>query len=782
MSLNYVTQERTIMPSKVYSDPYMRAEIEQIDHNHTIHQSLSTWTRQYPCETKIWDGTKMLWLNPRSSHDTTYLTRNINIASEGWYRTYIKVRRGPTNKGKLRYYINSDLIDKPVEAYHKNFHWKMVDLGLTYLNTGKNILRLNLEPNVPVGTIFLYKIVKHDSFNITDYAHKLDIQNLQFTQNSVNDLNTLEMPITLKDEYYDDNSPSRFVFDGYTNAITLWMGEEKQDATAMFGGYITKLKDSKDDILTISAADRLLDFYREPIYLNFEINTSVKADDSKLFPYVHKHNIHEVVRYIAETNEEGINTSGVESPYVFYWDFSDLKEFNKFQVSKYTKKWDTNIGNPKPCLRLGVGKRSGSAKAILWDNPENPFDANIDNIFSFSYFYSSKSAKYPTEMHFEIDMYRDDDPTTLKVYNILFNSKEGSLNVIGHVKPSYNGIWNTVKFDLRKAFDDYVPASQYNITGMRIVDSLSTSQVKNRLNSGIWLDNITVYDESQNVKTTIDQEGAYPFEIFKNICEDTDYSIYVDYGNSRREDILVLRSNYDSISEVSALTSNKIEIGDVTYDMYGSNVRNTARRMYHPVISKKKAVAHTVKHKPKKKKYKVTYVKTKSGKKVKRYVYYTYKNVKIALNRSDEDKIESSYKRYRKWEDFKDLTDVTSGVDADLDAENFLNEHNQAPYGFPLTMNGTTLLKPNQYLYVEEDKRHLTGLHQIKDIIHNYDASKANKWQTQIDLGLPSKRFKILAKRMTEDIKRLNNRHSNVIYTTEQLNNLGNTSPGAFIG
>jgi len=772
MSLNYVTSERTVIPTQVYSDPYMRAEIEQIDHNYNQFHSLKGWKRQYPCTAALWDGYTLTTLNPKSAYSSVNLTRTFTITSEGWYHIYFHVKRGPTHRGKARLYINDELIDEPYEAYHTIYHWKLVDFGLVYLNTGKNYFKINIDKNVGVGQFFLYKIVKHDSNNITDYARKLDIQSLKFTQNSVNEFNTLSMPVTLKEEYYDDESPSRFVFDGLTNRITLWMGQEYKDATAMFGGPIVSLKDSEDGILTIGAVDSLFDLYREPVYRNFEVNTSVKTDDSKLFPYSHKHNIFEVIRYLAETNEEGFDCSGLEYPQVFYWDFGDKKEFDRLQVSGYTKKWDQKNGHPKPGLRLGVGKRAGLAKVILWDNPEEPFDANIHNIFAFNYMYSPKSAKYATEMHFAIDMYREGETAADAVtYHILFNSKEGSTNVIGKFNPTFNGKWNTGKFNIRDAFDKYAPSSAYYVTGVRIEDSLSTTQVKNRANSGIWLDNITCYDEDRNIKTTIDQEASYTFDIFQRICEDNDFSLYVDYGNTRREDVLVLRSNYDDVAEIQAMPSNIIKIGEVSYDMKSHDVRNFAKRMYHPTVTEKKKVAHVVKNKPSKKKYQVKYV-TENGKKVKEYVYYTYKDEKVKKNLSDLDYVLSSYGRYRKWENFKDLTDVTKKVDAETDATKYLNEHNIAPYGFTLTLNGTTLLKPNQYMLVDEDKRHLSGVYPIKSMIHNY---KNNEWTQDIDLGIASKRFRRIVFNMRRNLGLLNNRYAHTTYTSNQINDLSST-------
>ena len=450
-------------------------------------------------------------------------------------------------------------------------------------------------------------------------------------------------------------------------------------------------------------------------------------------------------------------------------------------VSGYTKVWDKKARSPNPCLRLGVGKKTGSASVTLFDSPENPFDANINNILSFDYMYSSKSAKYPTEMHFAIDMYKEGEtPDDAVTYNILFNSKEGSGNVIGKITPVYNGKWNTVKFNLSDAFDSYVPSAEYNITKIRVFDTISSAQVKNRLRSAIWLDNFTVYDDLRNVKASTDQEGAYPFEIIQKLCEESEYNLWVDYGDSRRDDILVLKSDYDDVSEIMALPSNITEIGDVEYNMYGHDVRNSAKMMYHPTVNKTKKVAHVVKRKPSKKKYKKIYVK-ENGKTVQKYEYYTYTKEKVKLNVDEDEEATSSYIRYRGWRHFEDLTEVTKETDAHRNALVFLNEHNTAPYGFSITMRGTTQLYPNQYLLVSADRRRLSGLHKIKAITHNYDKSSADKWQTQIDLGTPSKRFRNLVLNMKRNINRLDNKSKGIVYTADQLSGLGVTSPGAFI-
>lgn len=790
MSLSYVTEERTAIPSKILSDPYMKSEIEQIDHNYTRHQTLTGWTRSQSgvCKVANWGGTKMVWLNPKSSSSTVDLKRTFNMTSdsEGWYRVYIKVRRGPTNVGRVQLNVNNIFVDD-YQAYYSEYHWKFVDFGLVYLNSGSNPFKITLDKNIGVGTFFLYKVVKHDSDLIQDYEHKLDIKSLQFTQNSVTELNTIEMVLALKDSYYEEDSPSRFCFDGYTNAITLWMGEDRKSAKSMFGGYITGLTDSYSDdsgyTLTINGADRLLDFYREPVYNNFEVNTHVKSDDTKLFPYVYKHTIEETIRYLAETQEEGINTSGIDSPTVFYWNMGSAKQFNALPVTGFTKVWDKKIGHPAPGLRLGVSKKANvDASVILWDDVDNPFDANVDNILAFNYFYSSHGARYPTQFNIAIDMMRDVDSVP-KTYYITFNGKSGKPNIIAHIKPMYNGKWNTAKIDLRNAFDNTAPGEEYNITGIRLEDTFNSTQVKNRSHTAIWLDNFTVYDDVRNVRANIDSEGSYTFEYFQKLCEAGDYAMWVDYGNERRDDVLVLASNYDDIAEISALPSNIIEIDDVEYNMRDYDVRNVVRRMYHPTVKTKKKVAHILKNKPSKKKFKVIYVKTKSGKKVKRYEYFTYKDQKVKLNRTETDALTSSYMRYRRWEHFEDMTDTTKEADAEHNAITFLNEHNEAPYSFSITMRGTTLLNPNQYLLVEEDQRRLTGLHKIKAITHNYDASgnATDKWQTQIDLGMPSKRFRNLVLNMKRNINNLYGKSRHITYTNDQLNDLGDTSPGAFI-
>lgn len=784
MSLNYVTHERTVIPRKVLSDPYCRVEVEQIDHQYTQWYHLNGWNRSRSCITGYWEEGLYVGLSSTSSYTSVDLTKNIIITEEGFYRIRVKARRGPDCNGKkVRIYIDNELIDEPLEAYYGNYHWTMHDAGLVYLNTGTRAFKINAEKPILVSEIIIHKINTHSNKNLTDYSKKLDIQSLKFTKNSVNELNTFEMPITLKEEYYDEDSPSRFIFDGYTNSITAFMGETASQAEPVFGGYIVGLTDN-ENTLTIKGADRLLDFYREPLLLNFEINTNVRSDTNKSFPFIRKNNVYEAVRYIGENNELWINCSGLDAPTKFYWDFISTYQFNVIPISGFTKMHDKRAGNPKPCLRLGVGKRTGRATLTLFKSHENPFDANIDNIFSFDYMFSSTSAKYPTEFHIELDMYKEGEtPADAVTYNILFNSKEGSNNVIGSFKPAYNNKWNTAKIDLRNAFDNYAPSSEYNVIEMRLADTISTTQVVNRLNSAIWLDNITVYDENKNIKATIDQEGSYPFEFLQKICEESEHSLWVDYGSERRKDVLVLKSDYDDISPIAALSSNTIEIGEVTYNLRDHNVRNIARRMYHQTVNKQTKIAHTVKKMPKNQKYAKKWITghTKTGKPIYNYLYYTTKNNKLDVNFIEDEGVWSSYKRYLGWSDFKNLTDTTKKVDAERDAHTFLNEHNIAPFGFTLTMRGTAKLDPNQYLLVEADKRRLSGLHKIKTITHEYNYKNADKWKTMVDLGIPSARFMKMAMNIKKAINRLNSKDERTIYNTQQVNNLGITSPGAFI-
>lgn len=784
MGSNYVSRKREVIPSKIFSNPFMRVEIEQVEHQYTQIQTFQSWTRNHNCTTGWWNAGRYVTLNIKDANSSVDLTQKIVVEVEGWYHIYTRVRRGPTNVGKLRLYINNDLIDEPYDCYYNSQHWKMVDFGLVYLNAGVNNFKVNADKNVWLGTFFLYKINKHDSKKLTKYGEKLDIQSLKFSQNGVSELNYLDMPITLKDKYYDEDSPSRFIFDGYSDSITLWMGENKRSTKPMFGGWLVGLDDT-EDILTMKACDSLLAYYREVMLMNFAINTGVQSDTTKAFPFVSKPTVHETLRYISESSEEGINSSGLDYPYGFYWSFGTQKQFNIFQLTgQYTKLWDKKSGNPKPCLRLGVYKKPGNAVAVIFESKINPCNAANDNILSFQYMFSKKVAKRATEFNIEIDMFTEGQTSDdIITYTITFNGKKNANNIIANITPAYDGVWHTPKVDLKAAFGKYVPSENYYITGVRLVDYVSTEQVKNRNSTAIWLDNICLYDDIVNFNAKIDMEGKTAFEFMQKICTDSNCNLWVDYGNTRREDVLMMKPDNDETAPINAVPSNIISIGNVSYNLKDHNVRNNVQRMYH--LKGKKKVSVTVKNKPTKYKYYKKWVvgKTKTGKPKYNYAYYKYQDVEKneldgAIGNSE------SYKRYRGWENFENLTEVTREIDAERDAQIFLEEHAIAPQTFSMKMEGTSLFQPDQYLFIDYPRRRLTGLYKIKSLVHEYNPKGTNgyKWSLDVGIGLPSTKFNNYLKTMKSEINNLNDKDKRSFYNLSQTATLAGSSPGAFVG
>ncbi len=110
---------------------------------------------------------------------------------------------------------------------------------------------------------------------------KLEISDGTFTQNSVNEINTMNLNMAFKEDYYDPNNEMSGLCFDYTDSVTLYLGENVNDTKVMFGGYLTGLhvnfKDEENPKMTIDFQDRLLDMQREPLYNKFDIALAART-------------------------------------------------------------------------------------------------------------------------------------------------------------------------------------------------------------------------------------------------------------------------------------------------------------------------------------------------------------------------------------------------------------------------------------------------------------------------------------------------------------------------
>ena len=166
-----------------------------------------------------------------------------------------------------------------------------------------------------------------------------------------------------------------------------------------------------------------------------------------------------------------------------------------------------------------------------------------------------------------------------------------------------------------------------------------------------------------------------------------------------------------------------------------------------------------------------------------RNYHYTKKVKKkdVEMTGTTTQKNTDSILRYGVWEDYDDLSDVSSKTESQKDCNRHVEQNCYGYISFTIRVKGTTLLEPDQYLTTKLDTSYLSGTHAIKSIIHTIDFTSSPTYTTQIDLGAPSNRFRQYIKEFNKRILYLSQRDNRNMYEKRAAKAIGTISPGAFV-
>jgi hypothetical protein len=738
-------------PLQVIEDPYLEVRIRAKDHTNIYAEEFRSWTPSVAIINQIWNGSNMVGLKSNSASSSVNLTRTITISDKGEYLIFIRHPRGPRDKnGKITLSIDGDTITDR-QTYNTWWSWNQANFGIVYLSSGSHTLTVNVTKNSYVGRIYLYKMDTYKTAS-NHSNNRLDLNTMEFTNNSVNEANIATLNLAMNPDWYvpEKNYYSHMVFD-FTDHITIFMGEDRKTARPLFGGYLSGMTLPEDpETIDIRFMDRLMDLYRKPVYQNFHLGTASKSNEQEDWPLINFSNVGELTRYLISTAEYPIHRYRVEYDYGFYLNFGDSDDYDQVRCTGFDKQWDSRTGNPAPGLKLKYGKLrvnscsglvSGAVEAIFFEEGGNSFDASYYNILSFNYLASGVGTTYPIEFHVAVTMYKEGETSDDALeYIINFTGKTGESRIIGNVTPALNGTWQTFKFDLKAAFDKYAPSSNYYVTKVRFKDTYTPAQLLNRLNSVMWIDNMSTYNSGANVNASIEQGDSYPFDVLQAACEATNHVAYVDYGRERGDDVMVVAPVANKASdEVAVEGVNVLKVYNKDYSPF-ENVKNQALRHFH---------------------YPIGNDEFRTGKTM-------YENV-------------DSIDRYGPWEGYEDQSDVTNKTDSSNSAKSYVENYSYPWWDFSMDLLGTALVTPADYVVTRVSNHYLSGNSAVKAIIHTYDKEESPSWRTQIDVGRESRRFKKLVQRIKQDLLLARKRDYRTMYNSRSMRNLGLSSPGAFV-
>lgn len=749
-SVEFHPNNHQYSPILEYKRPNARVEILSIDHTLINYDFLQNWGRDCSCEIKQYKGFNYVGLPANSTYATVNLSHGVEIVESGDYWIMIYGKRQAID-GAVTLSIDDNVI-RSLDSKHTYEHPHWFDYGVVNLTAGNRDFYINVTKGCYVFGIAIYKIDKYVGKNGGKAVkNRLDVQNISnLTHNTINEMNTATIEIANHNEYlaFDENY-SGLQFE-YLDHINVYIGSNSENMVNMFGGYIIDPTQSDDNSkITLDCADRLFDLkYRNYVYNNFLIGKAVasSASNTNNFPTVHFSSALETLRYLAEASiEKGLKAEKFYYPYGFNLNFGNQDDFNQVEVDGFYKKYETKEGMPAPSMMLTLdeipidvcGGTNTLVEAVLYENYSDPWDANIYDILGLSYMAPSCACDALTklQMNIGIEMYKTGQNEDNAVeYNIAFTGKSGVPHLIGSIPQYLNNAWQTPKFNLKTAFDKYAKSSNYYITKVRLWDTVNSSQLANKHNMILYLDNILSYNNALNANISIEQATSKSFDVMQTILAQLGYVLYVEYSDERRDDILVCAPASYEQAEIEAVE--------------GKNIYSITNHKYDPV----EYVANKV-------------------------LIYTHPSDSVTASSSAID-IDGFFRWQGSLEYFEDLSDVKSQSEGNTYANNYLNQNKTPSHSYTLEMEGTTLIKPSDWLLTKIDNKPLSGDYPLLTLSYDLNFDD-NQFKTKVDAGRVSQYFYRRLKDMYLKIEQNEIRNSRNVYNNKNQKTVGTSGIGS---
>lgn len=730
--------------------PYVRVDILRKDPLNMFHMDCTQWDKSNAdiYTTKMLQGEYWVGLSNGRSLTSGYIEFVKEITEAGQYWVLYKVYRNPTGGDKT---VSLSIDGSEVGTKNTNYahpHGKYVDCGLVDLTTGDHTFRATFSGKEAwISHVIIYKM---DLYSTEETgSRRLSIGEIEFTENAVNEMDTARITMAMLGEWYrpNENPASRIIFER-TDHVTIWVGTDGGEIVPKFGGYYWDHEYSEEPgEITIICVDRKQDLNKRPVYSNFYIGMAPKSGDINEFPNLKFSSAVEVIRYLLETCEYGMNVA-ISNPHGFIKNFGDEDDFNSLNYGGFSVTQDPDHGHPAPGLRVGYEKLAANSCGVtpdldcyldLFTDPLDPFDVDTHNIIAFDYMVSGASAGSDYAVQFNVEVTVNDI-----VYTILFTGKAGAANVIGTVPYTFNGIFQTFKFDLKDALLKKKGISPpFLVTKISLTDTLTPSQAAKRGGSIIILDNPTSFEDAFNAHFTLRSEAAYPLEVLRDICNQMGYVLYMEPGPTRGEDTIHLAPIGDQDSEETFTTGiNVLKVSQIAYSSVDDNFCTAAFRHY-------------------------TYKVKNEDKTGKSYVVDLDKKLRYGPG---------AFEHYEALGE-----EIATQIDSDKNATAFLERFSDGVVGFTLEVEGTVLLTPANYAVTELAGYYLPERSEIKDIVHKIKFRESPTYTTIIDCGWKGDYFMDRVSDIEERLKGQSRRAKEATYNTNAAKRMGTANSSAYI-
>jgi len=742
MIREYINNVNATQDSWVASNPYYFVRIDAINHGtNGIQKALiSSFAASDYTEVVGTDDAGFNWMGLKNNDASASInfTKSFTIPATGYYLVELFIWKKPTVAGNFSLSIAGDTVWTE-SGYNKwSDYGTVVRVPIQYLTAGSKSFVLDVPKYAGAGWIKISQLTRYEGGKeIVDTSEtRLDLIDAEFTQNGVNALDTLEIKVAMKEDYWTDEMGNNPIAFDAGDHVTVVLGQDSIEARPIFGGYVAGwvLNDDMTE-LTISCVDRLWDLSRTTIKKNFSIGYVPAADSAGTMPYTQFSSVAEIARYLC-TALYHIDYRGILQDYKLYNSFSLASDVSALTSFGFDKKWETSFGHPGTCMRLMPTVAGPNYVTFFSDSNEN-WNAYNHPIFSFDYYASGAGIRYPVKFNIEIEMWKNGElPTSAQKYVIRFNgpTPTGTYKQLTQVTPNLNGEWQSFTINLKDAFDKVASSDEYWIKSVKLVGYQDSMTVMNRRCSSLYIDQIIGLGNISQAPKYASADSKSALVELQDMCEKCNQVAYTRPGMERSLDQLILLPQRYYTLPITIDSSNVVGVGGMEYRPIEWGIINQASDTFN-------------------------YSETSSG--------------------TSKAYDENSEKHYGIIQDHEFLSDINTMAAAQVISKaKVANSGFQYP-GFNAIINGSVLIEPGQYINVNLPQYHLNGSYEIQAITHKIDFTQ-EYFITELEFNRTTGAFYSMIKRMNNADKGMQWIRNSDKYATQGSIATGNTSLGAY--
>jgi hypothetical protein len=728
-------------PLTVVENPYLKVRIDAKDHHNLIYSEFDLWDRGANFDTETFWYRRWIGLKASNSSSSGNLLGSWLFPRDGWYHIRVLAFFHPTYTGGFQLYDGNTPIESFKSQQSPWAHTGLIEYKPYYFKGGIHTFTCTVTNPTMLAHMIITPVFRFEGDNQdNNYTNgeRLNINKAEFTQNSVNEVNTLTMSSLMDEKYYtdyeDNNSILKFDF---SDVITIWLGNDYKTTRPMWGGYLTSWEINEDG-LDISGLDRMYDLNRQAVFQNFAIAGGANSGTKALASFA---SVYELGRYLTTCADHTIPPYFVPYNYAFFNNMGNEIIFNSLDVGVWDKTWDMEMGNPKPCMKLYAGEYSiGSAYATLFNDTTNPYDVASYEYFAFDYYFGGGGGSLALEFNVEFTIHKTGETINeAEIYTVYFTGGETIKKPIGGSGATYNGQWNRFNINLKALLDNYcspsIDSANYYVSKIQFTGTLSESD-SFRKRRVVWIDNIVAYKAADHAPKYASTEVKTHYEALKDLCEKTQHVAYVEYGDTRPEDYLIMMEEKwtSSIATIDE-ENNLISLDTVNMAPLEDDFGNTK--------------------------------------------FLSYNNPDGTYNMAPT--FDWLARAHYGSVDSQEMTDIVDNqIDAEKMGRDWIDSNAYPKTGFSLTIKGDGGLLPLQYTYTNLPSHRLIGNYQVKSITHTYEEGGSPAYKTTVDFGRSGQRFRNIVRGMKAQIKELNNKGSQIGYRNAISEKYGVSGYGAF--